>query len=446
MEEIGYAGLGGRVAVAVDLLTESLAEPVLGLSTDEAVLEVLSAADRLVSVTEAVRAVVIREVGRREAAERVAHCSTPEWIRRGLGHTIQRCRTLVKDAERQGEFKELVAAASRGDVQSEQASAIARVLENLPDDLPAEKVAEAERTMIGFAAEHTPDDLARLGWHLLEVIAPDRVDELLAEKLAREEAAARKNRGLSLKDDGHGTMHVKGKLPIADGEELAAVLKAHADSAWKRHVEEESDTGPKNTSVLMADALMTVVREHQAHRQAPAHGGDRPRVTVLLSLEALRHGLTQAALGSGATVSAGEARRLACDADVIPMVLNADGVPLDVGRAERLVTPQIRVGLVARDRGCVFPGCDREPAECEAHHVRPWWAGGPTSLSNLVLLCPRHHRTVEPGRGGTWDHDDPHRWRIRLGADGIPEVIPPVGYDPQRKVLRHARFTIGRFR
>lgn len=254
--------------------------------------------------------------------------------------------------------------------------------------------------MVEFADEFGPVELLRLGWRLLETVAPDRADDIMAEKLEREEAAANKTRGLSLSADGHGSMTLKGRLPISEGEELAAVLNAHAESRWKSHLDEHgSDAGPKDKSLLMADALMVVVRQHQAHRAAPTQGGDRPRVMVLLSLTALISGLDMMTLGSGACITATEARRMACDCDLIPSVLNAHGVPLDLGRSARLVTPALRAALVARDQGCVFPGCDRRLIECEAHHVQPWWADGPTSLDNLVLLCPRHHRKVEPGRG-----------------------------------------------
>ncbi len=80
-------------------------------------------------------------------------------------------------------------------------------------------------------------------------------------------------------------------------------------------------------------------------------------------------------------------RRLACDAEVIPAVLGSQGEPLDVGRAKRPVTPAIWTALVIRDRHCAFPGCDRPPVTCHAHHILHWISGGKTKLANLVLLC-----------------------------------------------------------
>lgn len=446
MDSSRPTGLSGAIPAAGGALTGALAEPALALSTDQDVLDLLHQADRLVSFAVAARAEVIREVERREAAEREARCSTAEHLRRTRGHTLQRCRALVRGAVREGQFPRLGEAAAQGEVSGQQIAVIARMLDELPDDLSADQLRKAEQTMIELASDFGPTELMRLGWHLLEVIAPERAEEIVAEQLQTEEAEARKKRGLSLSSDGHGSMHIKGRLPISDGEELAAVLNAHAESRWKQQRDEEggAETLPMDKALLLADALMTLVRGHQAHQQGPAHGGDRPRVTVFVHLDALISGLGEMALNSGACLTATEARRLACDCELVPMVLNANGVPLDVGRSRRLVPPMIRAALVARDRSCVFPGCDRHPTECEAHHIKPWWADGITSLDNLVLLCPRHHRKVEPGRGQAWDTDDPHRWRVRLGNGQLPEIIPPLGYDPDRQPLRHDRFGVMR--
>jgi hypothetical protein len=116
------------------------------------------------------------------------------------------------------------------------------------------------------------------------------------------------------------------------------------------------------------------------------------------------------------------------------VVLGGNSAPLDVGRAERLVTDEVRAALIARDRGCVFPGCDAPPSRCEAHHIIPWWAGGVTALHNLVLLCHSHHPIIEPARHGIRD-----QWQVQTATDGLPEFTPPTRLDPTRKTLRHHR-------
>ncbi|MEO8851837.1 MAG: DUF222 domain-containing protein, partial [Allobranchiibius sp.] len=90
----------------------------------------------------------------------------------------------------------------------------------------------------------------------------------------------------------------------------------------------------------------------------------------------------------------GTLRRLACDADLIPIVLGGGSEPLDVGRAKRLFTGGLRTAITHRDKHCTFPHCDRPPHWCDAHHVTPWWCGGATTLTNAALLCARHHTIV----------------------------------------------------
>ncbi|HEY8652662.1 MAG TPA: DUF222 domain-containing protein, partial [Dermatophilaceae bacterium] len=91
-------------------------------------------------------------------------------------------------------------------------------------------------------------------------------------------------------------------------------------------------------------------------------------------------------------------RKLACDANIIPMVLGSQGQPLDVGRTKRLVTPAMLAALWARDRGCTFPGCGRPPQWADAHHVKHWIDGGTTCLLNLALLCGYHPPPRSAGR------------------------------------------------
>ena len=101
----------------------------------------------------------------------------------------------------------------------------------------------------------------------------------------------------------------------------------------------------------------------------------------------------------GQRLSVAAVRKLACDADVVPVMFGGGSLILDAGRAQRLVTTAIWLMLVLRDRHCAFPGCRRRPDACDAHHIVHWADGGETSLSNLVLLCRPHHRTIHRGFG-----------------------------------------------
>ena len=124
-------------------------------------------------------------------------------------------------------------------------------------------------------------------------------------------------------------------------------------------------------------------------------------------------------------VNARTIRRLACDAELIPVVLGGEGEVLDIGRASRVFPPAVRKALVARDLGCAFPSCTMPATWCEAHHVEYWSRGGPTSVANGVLLCSHHHHVI-------------HRedWEIRMSR-GVPWFVPPGYLDPGRTPRRN---------
>ncbi|MHA7264652.1 HNH endonuclease signature motif containing protein, partial [Arthrobacter sp. TMN-37] len=122
-------------------------------------------------------------------------------------------------------------------------------------------------------------------------------------------------------------------------------------------------------------------------------------------------------------------RRLACDADLIPLVLGGKGQVLDLGRSQRLFPPHLRRALVARDKGCAFPGCTIPATWCEAHHIRPWAKGGTTTLTDGALLCPHHHHRI---------HEGP--WTVH-SKHGIPWFLPPHHLDPDQRPRRNAYWT-----
>ncbi|WP_434995954.1 DUF222 domain-containing protein [Arthrobacter sp. Ld5] len=135
----------------------------------------------------------------------------------------------------------------------------------------------------------------------------------------------------------------------------------------------------------------------------------------------------------GGPVTARTVRKIACDADIIPVVLGGRGEVLDVGRARRLFGVAQRRALVARDRGCAFPDCTVPAVWTEAHHITPWVAGGRTDVSNGCLLCSFHHRLVERGN-----------WVIEM-RQGAPWFTPPPYLDPGRtpRRNRHRELTLG---
>jgi 5-methylcytosine-specific restriction protein A len=127
-----------------------------------------------------------------------------------------------------------------------------------------------------------------------------------------------------------------------------------------------------------------------------------------------------ALLGAGGEpVGAETARRLACDAGIVPAVLGSAGEPLDIGRLTRTVPTGMRRALHLRDRGCRFPGCDRPGHRCDAHHLRHWSRGGATSMQNLVLVCPFHHWLIHEG-GWRVDYHTASNTLTAFRPDGGP--------------------------
>jgi len=135
------------------------------------------------------------------------------------------------------------------------------------------------------------------------------------------------------------------------------------------------------------------------HRDTIARAGGVPAaVVVTMTLETLLGGLAAASLDTGARISAGEARRLACAAGIIPAVLGSTSGVLDLGRKTRFHTEPQRVALALRDGGCTAEGCDWPPGMCHAHHDRPWHQGGATDVKTGRLLCPKHHALAHDPR------------------------------------------------
>jgi hypothetical protein len=127
---------------------------------------------------------------------------------------------------------------------------------------------------------------------------------------------------------------------------------------------------------------------------------------------------------------------LACDADLVPVRWDGDGSLLALGRSRRTVPSHLRKAVVARDRTCVYPGCGRPATWCDAHHIIPWARGGPTDLSNLILLCRYHHRVVHCYDLRISRDQGRRQWQFHY-PDGSPLRGPPDRY----RAARHRELT-----
>ncbi|MGQ0463821.1 MAG: DUF222 domain-containing protein, partial [Sporichthyaceae bacterium] len=185
---------------------------------------------------------------------------------------------------------------------------------------------------------------------------------------------------------------------------------------------------PRTAPQRRADAMVLIFEKLLRHGDLPSSRGRAPQVVVTVDLATLKGqpDATLAQLATGSALTPEAVRLLMCDAEITPIVLDPHGVPLSVGRTHRTVTPGIWTALVARDTGCVFPGCTQPAWMSIAHHVEHWEHGGETSLENSALLCGKHHVTVH------------HRgWDCRIGEDGLPELIPPTWLDSTQTPRRN---------
>ncbi len=148
--------------------------------------------------------------------------------------------------------------------------------------------------------------------------------------------------------------------------------------------------------VRLGHGLMDLI-ERLPKDVLPKSGGTSARIMVTMRLDQLLDGLGVATLDTGTTISAGQARRLACQAGIIPVVLDGKSRPLDVGREQRFHTEAQREVMTVRDGGCVIDGCGRPASECEAHHGISWEDGGLTNVDDGFLVCPHHHHLLHGG-------------------------------------------------
>jgi hypothetical protein len=228
-----------------------------------------------------------------------------------------------------------------------------------------------------------------------------RVDPLAAARLAEKERAAKARRHLALTRTRDGEFGLTGLLD-AEG---AATLSAALDPLAAPAPSTAAGPDPRRPGQRLADALVELARRALtggSGGRLPDAGGDRPQLVVTMTLDQLRAGHDAVVRLDGGLVgeplSGAAARRIACDAQVIPAVLGGDGEILDLGRGRRTASAAQRRALRLRDGGCVGEGCDRPPAWCEPHHIVHWADGGPTDIGNLVLLCTTHHDLVHHGR------------------------------------------------
>jgi 5-methylcytosine-specific restriction endonuclease McrA len=245
---------------------------------------------------------------------------------------------------------------------------------------------------------------------------------------ARETAQRHASRALHVYQDEDGMVVLRGRLEPEVGRLLLQALAATRETLYQRKRVPAGDAGPEGVSAetpsvaqQQADAL-ALLAESALHQLDPGAPGERYQVVVHVDAHVLADPDQpgQSILEDGARVAAETSQRLACDASRVVMRHDVDGRLLEIGARTRTIPPALRRALHHRDRSCRFPGCGVRFAE--GHHLHHWARGGPTTLSNLALLCRRHHRAVhEEGYQVAREPDGMLRFR-RPDGRPLPEV------------------------
>ena len=336
--------------------------------------------------------------------------SCAAWLSWRVGLDLGAARERVSVAHALGTLALIAGALARGELSYAKVRALTRVA-----------TPETEARLLAVGRAGTAAEVERIvrGWRRV-----DRQAEM------KESERRHLSRALHVYEDDDGTVTVRGRLEPEVGALLIRALEAAREVLYQRGRAAESAyervEDPPSFAQQQADALALLAETALHQGLDPGAPGERYQVVVHVDAEVLgdpdQPG--QSVLEDGAHVSAETSRRLACDAGRVVMRHDPDGRVTELGARTRTIPPALRRALQHRDRACRFPGCDIRVTQ--GHHSRHWAAGGPTTLSNLALLCRRHHRAV---------HEE--GYSVARGVDGdlrfwapngrlVPAVPPPT--------------------
>jgi hypothetical protein len=335
----------------------------------------------------------------------------------------------------QPRFPMLAAAVNAGKLSIDSAGAISAMLERVASGAEAEVLARAEAHLVE-RAQHLP-------FNKLCAVIRQCEARFDADTHAKDEEVRRQARYLNVFETRNGMVMIDGRLDVETAAPLRAAIDGIVNDALRRRRDAQSNgdgagaarpdgpdqpASPDERSVpqMRADALADLAR-HSLGCEAPDLPLAKTTVVVRMGLDDLRDESGFGEIeGTDQPLSITAMRRMAADAEVIPMVLGGEGELLELGRARRLFSRAQRMALTERDGGCAF--CHAPPSFTEAHHIR-WWERdrGPTNLDNGVMLCTSCHHRVHR------DH-----WEISV-RDGTVWFTPPSAVDRERVPIRGGR-------
>ena len=405
------SGASPRVTALLQRLDDVLGElqelSVSGL-TNADVERVLVATTTASSRVTAVECRSAAEADRRRLGEATGARHTHQWWagRSRLTRTEASQLVTLGLALQRDAHADVAGALAAGQVRLDQARVIVHAVDGLPARVDAETRARAEAALLALAAEHDARDLRQIGKRILDVVAPEVGESHEESVLVAEEARAAAGVELIISDDGNGRCHGRFTAPSHVGKMLRRHLLALANPARHAEAELRDESGDwKPMHRRLGEAFVEYVERYPVDA-TPQTAGVNATVVVTMTLEQLLADHATAVLDDGSRMTAGQARRLACEAGIIPAVLGTRSQPLDLGRAARLYTKAQRVALGLRDGGCTARGCETSASGCHAHHDDPWSRLGLTDLANGRLLCPRHHRLAHDSRYAMTIHAD----------------------------------------
>ncbi len=325
----------------------------------------------------------------------------------------------------------LAAAVAAGTVASRSATIITLALEKVRHHAPEQTLARMEHQLTRQAVQSDADLLSRVARRWIEGIDQDGSEP--------SEEELRRRQGVFLRQARRGLQHIEIFATPDQCEPLLTVMNTATNPRTRESGAGEGDALDLRTRPQrLLDGLVGACKASLTTGGLPAAGGLKPQVMVTIDyrhlLDRLEHATEATGIpGTGSfaftgPVPASIVRKIACDADIIPVLLGSEGRILDIGRTTRIFPPHIRKAITARDQGCAFPGCTIPAPWCEAHHITYWSHGGPSSTDNGTLLCSHHHHLIHK-----------EQWTIQVKT-GVPWFIPPPHIDPRQTPRQNTYF------
>ncbi|WP_394524782.1 DUF222 domain-containing protein [Paenarthrobacter nicotinovorans] len=337
-----------------------------------------------------------------------------------------------------------------GQVPSRSATIISTALDKAQHFTDPDTLTGMEHALTTTATQSDPDFVTKMANRWI-----DHIDQNGPEPT---EEALRHVQGAFLRRQRrHGLHHLEIFATTEQYETLTTAMNAATNPRLTNTTNTQTGTtGPqldrRSRAQKLLDGLIGACAVAMTTGKLPSNGGLRPQLTVTIDhhdlFQHLTHTTTSATKetnttsqpGLRNTVSTGTAtftgpihpntiRKIACDADILPVLLGTDSQILDIGRTTRIFPPHIRKAITARDGGCAFPDCTLPAPWCEAHHITYWSQGGTTGTNNATLLCSHHHHLIHK-----------EHWRITI-QNGVPWFIPPPHIDPHQTPRRNHHHT-----